>query len=381
MAEGRMLKKAISTSRRLADLKTDSARLLYTWMIPHLDIEGRFYADPMVIKGSVVPRLKGFMEAEITDCLEDMDRVGLITLYVVDGERYFHLRKFEDHQTLNPKREAPSKIPNPATSTKRRCLKKSTWERIWTEWENSDKRCPVCGKQSIFIPGIGNVIDGYINLHIDHKLPISKGGTNDDENLRIICAKCNLSKGNSIDNITLDDDNSRSTQDNSRSTQDNSSTREDKIREDKISKVNARARGDDQIVDNYKIVEKDELIKEPKEIKNEWTEQQQEQLTEIISEIHNRYGQKYKHQAELFIQTRFHNGNKQALVYCLQSLLDYRKSGKAIDHPKAWLDAAFRDQDGKHNAKEHDSAAQEFKKPLIRGELNNIKAVLANIGA
>lgn len=113
MAEGRMLKKAISTSRRLADLKTDSARMLYTWIIPHLDVEGRFYADPSMIKGSVVPRVKDFDEVKIQDCLTDMANVGLIILYIIDGDLYLQLRKFEDHQNIKKEREAPSKIPPP----------------------------------------------------------------------------------------------------------------------------------------------------------------------------------------------------------------------------------------------------------------------------
>lgn len=113
MAEGRMLKRAVSTSRRLADLKTDSARLLYTWIIPHLDIEGRFYADPAMIKGSVVPRLKSFTEEKIDECLLDMAAVGLIILYKVDGDSYLHLRKFENHQNLRKDKEASSSIPPP----------------------------------------------------------------------------------------------------------------------------------------------------------------------------------------------------------------------------------------------------------------------------
>jgi len=111
MADGRMLKKAISTSRRLADLKTDSARLLYTWIIPHLDIEGRFYADPDLVKGAVVPRLKHFTPKMISECITDMALVELIVLYEHDGDRYFQLRKFEEHQNLRKDRERPSEIP------------------------------------------------------------------------------------------------------------------------------------------------------------------------------------------------------------------------------------------------------------------------------
>jgi 5-methylcytosine-specific restriction endonuclease McrA len=38
------------------------------------------------------------------------------------------------------------------------------------------------------------------NLHIDHVIPISKGGTDTLDNVRPSHAKCNLSKGNKIEN-------------------------------------------------------------------------------------------------------------------------------------------------------------------------------------
>jgi 5-methylcytosine-specific restriction endonuclease McrA len=42
--------------------------------------------------------------------------------------------------------------------------------------------CYLCGKK----------LKGF---HIDHFIPLSKGGTNDPGNLRLACPKCNLSKG------------------------------------------------------------------------------------------------------------------------------------------------------------------------------------------
>lgn len=117
MPEGRMLKKVVSTSQKLANLKSDSARLLYTWLIPHLDIEGRFSADPKIVKGYVVPRLKMSLR-KISEYLEDMAKNDLIVLYEVDGDRYLQLRKFKDFQTLREKRESKSIIP-PSTEASR----------------------------------------------------------------------------------------------------------------------------------------------------------------------------------------------------------------------------------------------------------------------
>jgi len=108
-----MLKKNVSTSRKLADLETDAARLLWTWLLPHLDVAGRFSGEPDVVKGSVVPRLK-HMTVEMVDIyLEELDEAGLIRIYTVDGERYLELCRFEDFQNLRTDHEAESKIPKP----------------------------------------------------------------------------------------------------------------------------------------------------------------------------------------------------------------------------------------------------------------------------
>lgn len=48
-------------------------------------------------------------------------------------------------------------------------------------------RCVVCGR---------NVKDDGVKLHVDHIVPVSRGGTNDINNLRTLCEDCNLGRSN-----------------------------------------------------------------------------------------------------------------------------------------------------------------------------------------
>ena len=47
-------------------------------------------------------------------------------------------------------------------------------------------KCCLCGKIPSKFP--------FRELHVDHIMPVSKGGTNDIDNLWTLCSKCNLSK-------------------------------------------------------------------------------------------------------------------------------------------------------------------------------------------
>ena len=117
MAEGRMLKKVISMSRKLANLKTDSARLLYTWIIPHVDVKGRFSADADIVKGYIVPRIKSITADDIEEHLKELESNNLILLYHDNGDRYLEIVKFSKFQNLRHDREAKSEIPAPPGQT------------------------------------------------------------------------------------------------------------------------------------------------------------------------------------------------------------------------------------------------------------------------
>mgnify|MGYP003381469537 CR=1 FL=1 len=60
--------------------------------------------------------------------------------------------------------------------------------------ERNGFTCQLCGA------GPGDV-DPFnptrkVRLHIDHIIPISQGGTNDRDNLRVLCSACNQGRGN-----------------------------------------------------------------------------------------------------------------------------------------------------------------------------------------
>ena len=112
MAKGRMLQKRVSTSNKMTMLSNDTVRLLYTWLLAHLDVNGNFYADPVMVNNLVFTRL-GHSVKTVAAGLDELAKVGLIVLYKVDGEIYLNYPDFHEKQPrLNPDREGNSDIPN-----------------------------------------------------------------------------------------------------------------------------------------------------------------------------------------------------------------------------------------------------------------------------
>lgn len=103
MAQARLLNKAISLSEKVADLKDDSTRLLYTWIIPHTDDFGLIIKSARTIKATVVPMLSSTVE-DIGFQLEDMEKVGLVTSVTVKGKEYYCVEGSEKYQTLKKDR-------------------------------------------------------------------------------------------------------------------------------------------------------------------------------------------------------------------------------------------------------------------------------------
>ncbi len=115
MPEGRMLGKAVSQSKKLANLSSDTVRLIYTWTIPHLDREGRIKGDPGLFRSQVCPRLDISL-SQIEAVLEELRGAGLIFWYQgADEDMYIQVQNFSTHQPGWKKdREAASRFPAPS---------------------------------------------------------------------------------------------------------------------------------------------------------------------------------------------------------------------------------------------------------------------------
>ena len=110
MPKGRMLNRKISRSEKVAGLSVHAA-LLFSWTIPHLDSEGRIYADVKSLKGIVVPYLDYMTDEKIEECRQEIHNSGLATLY--RNGRYFQFNGFFDNQRIDKTKEAVSEIPAP----------------------------------------------------------------------------------------------------------------------------------------------------------------------------------------------------------------------------------------------------------------------------
>jgi hypothetical protein len=112
MAEGRFLSKSIATSGQLKRVSLE-ADYLFTRCIPHLDREGRLDGDPDVVKAMACPLRSELTPEMIAVCLGELDTVGLIVWYEVDGQQIVYFPGFKDHQRgMKPERERPSRYPS-----------------------------------------------------------------------------------------------------------------------------------------------------------------------------------------------------------------------------------------------------------------------------
>jgi hypothetical protein len=119
MADGRILSKRITRSDKVSGLSTDTARMIYSWIIPYLDVDGRMEANPRLMKSDIAPLLDHITPKVIQDILDELKKEKLIILYQVENKQYLQLIKFDENQpNLRKDREKKSQIPEAPAEVK-----------------------------------------------------------------------------------------------------------------------------------------------------------------------------------------------------------------------------------------------------------------------
>ncbi|MCB9800564.1 MAG: hypothetical protein H6773_00040 [Pseudomonadales bacterium] len=110
MAKARMLHKTISVSEQVSNL-TIEAQLLFTWLIPHADDEGRLKGNPKHIGVMVVP-CHHWSPDHIQGLLEEIGGQGLIYFWEQDGQRYIEFPNWKTFQYIAKDRFHKSELPS-----------------------------------------------------------------------------------------------------------------------------------------------------------------------------------------------------------------------------------------------------------------------------
>lgn len=128
MAQRRMINKKISINEDIAGLDI-KAQLLFTWMIPHADDLGLLPFSARTIKALVVPMWDDTAE-DIGNLLEDIWKAGIIEVVEINGDRFIHLKSFDENQTLKKDRQ-----PQIVLKLKLKDNPKENWNLLEDIWK------------------------------------------------------------------------------------------------------------------------------------------------------------------------------------------------------------------------------------------------------
>ncbi|QLQ63921.1 MULTISPECIES: HNH endonuclease [Providencia] len=182
MARARNIKPGFFTNDDLAECDP-YARILFVGLWTIADREGRLEDRPKKIKVLTLP----FDDVNIDSLLTTLSQKGFINRYQVEGQEYIQIVNWAKHQNPHHK-EIASVIPAPTDHKDTVCegyipLSNTIRDRIK---ERDGMKCNYCGDTD--------------ELQVDHITPISKGGNSTDDNLQILCKKCNVLKSNHLVN-------------------------------------------------------------------------------------------------------------------------------------------------------------------------------------
>lgn len=101
MARGRLISTSISIDEGMADLAIEaglSGALFLTWLIAHLDVDGKQTGSPRKLKALVAPMIDEITPETITKTLNVAEKLGIVKQYTHEGRPVVWFQNFRKHQ-------------------------------------------------------------------------------------------------------------------------------------------------------------------------------------------------------------------------------------------------------------------------------------------
>jgi len=199
----RIIKESINESKSLAECSI-FAQDLYKRLITYADDYGRFNLDELIMLARLYPREQDVVSIEMIDAaiveLVGVQKIGAYRCFARPKDIFGAFPSWDDHQRV---RNSKKKIPDPDEEINDWYLRRYVPTSMKIAILERDKcKCQICGKNlnplGTPVKLLAKFSDGTI--HIDHIVPVKKGGRVTYENLRTTCSKCNTTRS-SVDEI------------------------------------------------------------------------------------------------------------------------------------------------------------------------------------
>jgi len=109
--DGRMIRKSISDSKKVAKLSPE-ALSLFCFLIPHFSSHGKMNGSPHYIKGEVCPRIEWLDVPTIIKCLREIHKHTSVKWFEHDGRLYLHSTNNDEHQNLQDYKKGTDRMPD-----------------------------------------------------------------------------------------------------------------------------------------------------------------------------------------------------------------------------------------------------------------------------
>lgn len=163
-------------------------RLVFLGLVSQADDAGRLLDSPRLINGVLFP----YTDDDCVGPLEELAEVGVIQRGTTSsGQPVIQICGWNKHQRIEkPNMNAALSAVAASSTTRRRRIADATREAIMAR---AGMKCEFC-KVEVKVKK-DNKYDSAPNLaEIDHIIPVADGGSDEPENLRLLCLRCNRSK-------------------------------------------------------------------------------------------------------------------------------------------------------------------------------------------